>query len=131
MGTDSLERAPVQGHLGGVWQGPAQPGSRQAERRWRRHSYHFGWRYLACKLRPNPIVEGVARGEHADPFGAFAQHIGYGAPKWGGPSSRSSMDQGAGQGQMPLSAEYNLGALDQGPRGGFSSVFLAQTMLSF
>jgi hypothetical protein len=28
------------------------------------------------------------------------------------------MDQGSSQGQMALSAEYNLGALDQGPGGG-------------
>jgi hypothetical protein len=28
------------------------------------------------------------------------------------------VDQGGSQGQMALSAEYNLGALDQGPGGG-------------
>lgn len=118
MRANEVERAAIERQQGGFCEWPAKPCRGKAKRRWRRHSHHFGRGHLACKLRPNSIKEGVARGEDADPFWAFAQHIGYGAPKRGGPNSRSSMDQGGSQSQMALSAEYNLGALDQGPGGG-------------
>ena len=118
MRANEVERAAIECQQGGFREWPAKPCRGKAERRWRRHSHHFGRRHLACKLRPNPIEEGVAGGEHADPLWAFGQNLGHGAPERSGPGSGSAMDQGGGQGQMTLSAEYNLGALDQGPGGG-------------
>src|SRR5882672_5094516 len=66
MRTDKVERASVQRYLPGFRQGPAKPGSREAERGWRRHRQHLGRIDLTCQDSADAVDERVTRSEHAD-----------------------------------------------------------------
>ncbi len=118
MRANQIERAAIEREQGGFCERPAEPRRGKAERRRRRHGHHFRRWHLARELRPNPVVEGVAGGEHADALWALAQHFRHCAPERARPRPGASVNKRGSQREMALPPKYDLGALDQSPGGG-------------
>jgi hypothetical protein len=114
MRATEVERAAVEREQAGLRQRPAEPGRRQAEGRWRRYRDYLLRRNLLRKVRPNPGMDRVARGQHADWAWALAQDIGHGSSERARPRPSAPANQLGGESQVTLTPKHNLGPLHQG-----------------
>ncbi len=106
----------MQRYLRGFRQGPAKPGSREAERGWCRHRQHLGRIDLTCQDSADAVDERVTRREHADWPAALGQDLVHGTIEWRRPRPRHAADQRGCQRQVPLAAEHDFGVADQAAR---------------
>ncbi len=94
MWPDQIEGATMQGNNYRILQRPAETGSRQAERGWRRKNTHFRTIDMPCQCHSDTEEERITGGKHHDGRSPKSDDSLDGAFEWAQPAMPLAGNQG-------------------------------------